>query len=379
MADAVQPAGTGFAVDASAGTGKAHGYRPTRAEINLAALSENYRQFRKLLPPGVRVLVTVKADAYGHGLIPVAQRLCACGVDFLGVASIDEGIRLRQAGIDVPVLILGLILKENVRPVIDYDLYATVCEDTLAAELDRQAHRAGKVAGVHVKVDTGMGRIGLMPQDARSFIRKVSRLSSLRLDGVFTHFPCADSDDVFTRRQIASFNLLLESLRAEGISVPLVHAANSCAAIDYASSRFTMVRPGLIIYGLSPRRDIGLRVRPVLSLKTRVIFSKRLPRGTGISYGHTYVTKKSSTVITLPIGYGDGYPRNLSNKAPVLLHGKRFRVSGRICMDQMMVDVGDEPVAAGDEVVLIGTQLGERITAGELAGLADTISYEIVC
>lgn len=358
---------------------KQRGYRPTWAVIDLRHLRGNYRRLRASLPSGVKILVTVKADAYGHGLIPVARTLEACGADYLGVASIDEGIRLRAAGLKSPILILGLILKSDVSPVIDYGLTATVCDLSLARALDRAARLRGKKTAVHVKVDTGMGRIGVSEREALVLIEKISSLGSIRVEGIFTHFPSADSDRGLTCRQIRSFRKLCDELFARGIHIPLAHAANSVASVGYPQGRFSMVRPGLILYGLYPREGLRIPLKPVLSLKSRVVFVKRVPAGCGISYGHDYVTRRPATIITIPIGYGDGYPRNLSGRASVLLHGKRFRVCGKICMDQIMCDVGNEQVSVGDEVVLIGSQKNGRIGAEELARLSGTIPYEIVC
>lgn len=354
-------------------------YRPTVAEINLRKLAYNFRLVKKLVSPQTKILVTVKADAYGHGLIPTARTLVESGADFFGVASIDEGIHLRNAGIKIPILILGAVLKDDVGAVLDYNLTATLCELETAKALNERARRRGSTAGVHVKVDTGMNRIGVAYQDMRSYVNKLRSLKNLRLEGLFTHFACADMDKDFTYAQIGLFNSLVNRLRDSGIGVPCIHAANSMGVIGYPQSHFTMVRPGLIIYGLNPKHGIGINVKPVLSLKTKVVFIKKVAAGCGVSYGRTYVTKRSTRIAVLPIGYGDGYPRNLSNKAPVLIRGRRFIIAGMICMDQIMVDVGKAPVNAGDEAVLIGSQGGKTITAEELAGLAGTIPYEIVC
>jgi alanine racemase len=356
------------------------GYRPTWAEVNLGNLAYNFRQIKKILGPKVKILVTVKADAYGHGLIPVAERLVSCRADWLGVASIDEGIKLREAHIKLPVLVLGLVLKEDIEPLFRYGLTATICDEELACILNKKAMLSGRPINVHIKVDTGMGRIGILYKDAAGFIKKVHKLRFINIEGIFTHFPLADNDKDFTLYQIGLFNHLLRKLREDGIHISLVHAANSMGVIAYKDSHFNMVRPGLVIYGLYPRQmRENITLKPVLSLKTKVVYSKDVPRGSGISYGHDYITKKDTGIVTLPIGYGDGYPRNLSNRAPVLIGGKRFRVSGKICMDQLMVDVGDALVKVGDEVVLIGSQGKNKITAEELAFLSGTIPYEIAC
>jgi len=355
------------------------GYRPTWAEVNLDNLAHNFNQIKKLLAPKTKIMVCVKADAYGHGLIPVSKKLISCRADYLGVASIDEGIKLRQAGIGLPILILGLILKKDISPVFKYKLTATVCDEELAYALNNKARLLGVPVNVHIKVDTGMGRLGVLPEDAGQLIRKIHKLKFINIQGIFTHLACADTNRDFTSYQINLFNRLIQELNKAGIHIPLIHAANSMGVIGYKNSHFNMVRPGLAIYGLYPKKDLKINLKPVLSLKTKVLFIKRVPKGFGISYGHDYITRKTTTIATLPIGYGDGYPRNLSNCGPVLIGGRRFKINGRICMDQIMVDVGDFKVRVGDEAVLIGSQGKNKITAEELAHLADTISYEIVC
>ena len=354
-------------------------YRPTWAEIDLSNLEYNFLQLKRAAGHGIKIMVMVKADAYCHGLIPVAKRLKACGVDFFGVASIDEGIKLREAGIRSPVLILGLILKKDIAPVFRYALSATVCDEELPFALDKMARSLKRRANVHVKVDTGMGRIGVQHYDAHNLIRKISRFKNLFIEGLFTHFAFADLNRKFTFHQIDLFDRLVRLLEQEGIKIPLIHAANSMGLLDYKNSHFNMVRPGLIAYGLYPKEDLKIKLKPVLSLKTKVVFVKDAPACTGISYGHDYITKKATRIATLPIGYGDGYPRNLSNKADVLIAGRRFRMCGRICMDQIMVDVGSSRVKVADEAVLIGSQGKEKITAEELACRSGTIPYEIVC
>lgn len=355
------------------------GYRPTWAQINLNNLEHNFKEVRSLLQPRIKILVTVKADAYGHGLIPVAKRLAASGVDYLGVASIDEGIKLRKAGLKLPILIVGLILKKDIQPLFTYNLIPTVCDKELAVALNAKAVFLRKTIPIHIKVDTGMGRIGVLENDALKLVKDVDKFKNIVIQGIFTHFALADANRNFTALQIKSFDRLVDDLKKSGINIPLIHAANSIGLLDYQDSHFTMVRPGLIIYGLYPKNNLKINLKPVLSLKTRVIFVKRVGAGFGISYGLTYVTKRSTNIVTLPIGYGDGYPRNLSNLSDVLIAGRRFRISGRICMDQLMVDVGNYKPKIGDEVVLIGRQGKEKITAEELADLSKTISYEIVC
>ncbi|TRZ95543.1 alanine racemase [bacterium] len=355
------------------------GYRPTWAEVNLKNLEHNFKEIKSRVSPETKILVTVKADAYGHGLIEVSKRLVANRVDFLGVASIDEGLVLRNAGIKSPILILGLILKKDIQPLFSYDLIPTVCDEETAVALSRKAVALNKPIRLHIKVDTGMGRIGVLHEDAFELVKKIHKLKFVIIEGIFTHFPFADFNAKFTNFQIKLFNKLVSDLKKAGIAIPLVHAANSIGLIDYKDSHFTMVRPGLVIYGLYPKEGLGINLKPVLSLKTRVIFIKQVPPGYGISYGHAYITKRPTRIVTLPIGYGDGYPRNLSNLAGLLIGGRRFRISGRICMDQVMADVGSQKLKIGDEVVLIGNQGKQKITVEELARLAKTIPYEIVC
>jgi alanine racemase len=354
-------------------------YRPTFAEINLANLAYNFRKVKSHLSRKIKILVTVKADAYGHGLIPVSRKLVSCGVDYLGVASIDEGIILRNSGIRVPILILGMILKNDIDPLFNYNLTPTVCDLGLAKIIDKKAARLKKIKAIHIKVDTGMGRIGVMHYDAEGLVRDISKLKHLKIEGLFTHFAFADINKEFTLYQIKLFNKLIARLGSLGLKIPLLHTANSIGLIKHKESHFNMVRPGLVIYGLYPDERLKIKLKPVLSLRTRAVFVKDLPKGYGVSYGHEYTTSRRSRIVTLPIGYGDGYPRNLSNRAPVLIKGKRFTVSGRICMDQIMVDVGKTKVKAGDEAILIGTQGRKSVTTEELARLSGTIPYEIVC
>jgi alanine racemase len=355
------------------------GYRPTWAEVNLNNLAYNFRQIKKILSSKTKIMVCVKADAYGHGIVAIAKKLSSLGVDYLGVASIDEGIKLREANIRLPILILGPVLEKDIKPLFAYDLIPTVCTLKIAFALNKIARSMGKVMRIHIKVDTGMGRLGVLCKDALGFIGDVLDFKFIKIDGVFTHLACADVNKNYTLRQINTFKYLISQLRRKGINIPLFHAANSMGTIKYKESHFDMVRPGLAIYGLYPKEGLDIKLKAVLSLKTKVAYLKRVPSGFGISYACTYITKRNTTIVTLPIGYGDGYPRILSNKAEVLIKGRRFKISGRVCMDQIMVDTQDVKVNLGDEVVLIGAQKKNIITAEELAALSGTIPYEIVC
>jgi len=355
------------------------GYRPTWAEVNLDNLEHNFKKVKSLLCPQTKVLVTVKADAYGHGLIAVAKKLVACKVDYLGVASIDEGIELRKAGIKIPILLLGLFLKKDIEPFFTYQITPTICDSAMAAAFNQRAAELKQKIPVHIKVDTGMGRIGVLHTEALGLITYIHKFKNIIIQGIFTHFALADVNRKFTVLQISLLDKLINDLKNKNIVIPLVHAANSIGLINHQHSHFTMVRPGLVIYGLYPKKNLGINLKPVLSLKTRVVFVKRVGPGYGVSYGLTYITKRSTHIVSLPVGYGDGYPRNLSNLGWVLIGGRRFRISGRICMDQIMVDVGNFKPKIGAEVVLIGKQGKQQVTAEELADLSGTISYEIVC
>jgi len=355
------------------------GFRPTWAEIDLDALLFNLSQIRRQVGSGVKIMVTVKADAYGHGIVPVASVLALNGVDYFGVASIDEGIVLRKAGIKTPILVLGAILPQDIPPLFEYDLTQSLVSCSLAEELHKAAYKKNKKLKIHIKIDTGMGRLGIWYKDWPAFIKKIKKWPYLQIEGAFTHFPLADTHKDFTLRQIRLFNDLINLLEEKGVHLKFKHAANSMGILGYPHSHFNMVRPGLAIYGISPRDDLDIKLRPVMSLKSKVVFLQRFSSGRRISYGHIYKVKKGATIANIPIGYGDGYPRILSNIGPVLIDGKRFLISGRICMDQLLVDVGRAKVKLGDEVVFIGRQGKESIYAQDLARLCATIPYEIVC
>ncbi|MFA5117539.1 MAG: alanine racemase [Candidatus Omnitrophota bacterium] len=355
------------------------GYRPTWAEIDLGHLAYNYRQVKKLVGSDVKIMACVKADAYGHGIIPVASKLVASGVNYLSVASIDEAITLRQAKIFAPILVLGMVLKKDIEPLFRYNISQTVCSEELAVALNAMAKRKGKLLNIHVKVDTGMGRIGVLHHEAFHFIKRLEKLKNINIEGVATHLSCADVNRNFTIYQLDIFERLVDDLCKSGTRIPLFHAANSVGVALYENSHFNMVRPGLMLYGLYPRDNIRIPLKPVMSLKTRVVYVKRVPKGWGISYGHAYVTEKETYIATLPIGYGDGYPRNLSNAAPVIINNKLMKINGMVCMDQVMIDVGSYPVRVGDEVILIGSHGKNKISTEQLAKLSGTIPYEIAC
>jgi len=357
-------------------------YRPTWAEIDLGAVKYNFNLVRKIVGKNTKILVAVKANAYGHGVLEVSKTLRSLGVNYLGVATVDEGIYLRRHGIKLPVLVLGSVLKYELRAAILNNLTLTVCDSTILKAIDAAAKAAKKKVRVHAKIDTGMGRIGVWHEEAEHFIKDIVKYGNLELEGIYTHFPSADEEDkTFTMRQIRNFEGLVDDLEKEGIKIPLVHAANSMGLMGYKDSHFNLVRPGIMIYGLYSDNKVRRHkvLRPAMSLKTKIVYLKHVPKGRSVSYGRTHYTKTDTLIATLPVGYADGYSRLLSNKAQVIIRGKKAPVVGIVCMDQTMVDVGHiNGVKVGDEVILIGKSGKENISAEELAQMCGTISYEIV-
>jgi len=356
--------------------------RPTRAEVNLGAIKENIQQIRHRVGEKTKILACVKADAYGHGAVEVSQAIKE-EVDYLGVALPEEGGVLRERGINLPILVLSNILPEETGEVVDYDLAQTLSSLEVAEALDKQAAKKNKQIKVHVKVDTGMGRIGIKPEETLGFAKKVKGLSNLHLEGLLTHFPSADeADTTFTYDQIEVFKRLLQKLEGESVFIPLKHTANSGAILSIQESYFNMVRPGLMVYGYYPSPEVSreLKLSPALSLKTKIVLIRDLPKGASVSYGRTYITPKKSKVAVLPIGYGDGYSRHFSNRGKVLIRGRKVPIVGRICMDQTMVDVSElREAKVGDEIVIIGSQDQEKITMEEVAQSIGTIPNEITC
>ncbi|MBI3548676.1 MAG: alanine racemase [Elusimicrobia bacterium] len=351
-------------------------FRPTWAEVDLSRFRGNLKRFRAKMGPKVKVCVVVKGNAYGHGAVPVAQAAEKGGASWLGVSSVEEGMTLRDAGLRAPILVLGSLYPfESFLAAVRYGLTPTVASLAAAQRLAEVARTMDAAVRVkcHVKLDTGMGRIGMSwPAGLRAidFIRREPRLE---LEGVYTHLACAETGDAFTAGQLKRFKAALMDIRALGVKPGYAHAANSAAALRRPESRFDMVRPGLALYGL-----YGAGFEPILSLKSRVVFIKNVTTGTPISYGASFRTKRSSRIATLPIGYADGYPRSLSNKARVLVHGVPCPVVGAVTMDMTMVDVTKVADArVGDEAVLMGASGRESVDARDLAKAAGTIPYEI--
>ena len=353
----------------------------TWAEIDLDAVAFNVRAFKRHVGEGVEVFAVVKANAYGHGAVPVAQTALAAGATRLAVHRLVEGIQLRSAGIQAPVLVMGYTPPDGASLVVQWGLTPSLMTLEFAQALSGQAGALGVRVPVHVKIDTGMSRYGLLPAEVMEFLRLVLKLPGIELEGLFTHFATADwADQAVMRQQLAVFTDVLLALRQAGIRVPVIHAANSAAAMRLPEAHFNAVRPGISIYGMEPSDQWApaFEIRPALAVKSRVSRIRELPPGAGVSYGHTYVAPGPIRAALVPVGYGDGYHRSLSSKGCVLINGWRAPILGRICMDQFVVDVSSIPEARqDDEVVILGPQGQDCLRAEEVAALAGTINYEV--
>lgn len=339
--------------------------RLTRAEIDLQALRFNYDGIRQHVGRNIKLMGIVKANAYGHGIIEIAHALVSFGIDYLGAGFLEEGILLRKNGIKIPILVLGGVLGEQIRKFLEHDLEITVSSIELANRIEQEAQAVNsKKARVHLKIDTGMERIGVRAENAIQFIEKVASLKHLEIVGIYSHFASSDEKDkTFTYQQLELFDTLLKKISALGLDIPYKHIANSGAILDFPESYYSMVRPGIILYGLYPSTETSqkIKLKPVLSLKSKVVYLKEVPAGVGISYGRSYITSKKTKIATVSIGYGDGYSRRLTNKAEVIIKGKLYPVVGTVCMDQIMIDVGiDTDVHIGNDVILIGKD-GDQI------------------
>jgi len=359
---------------------------PVWAEINLQAIAHNVRQLAGVISPDTGLMAVVKANAYGHGAVQVARTALQNGAIYLGVARVAEGEALRQAGIEAPVLVLGYTPPASYPSLLRNNLAQTISSLGEAGELSAAAAREGKKAVIHIKADTGMSRLGFRSTDtgAERDILSIASLPHLEVEGIFTHFAAADSKNKdYTMAQWSKFNDLLQSLAVKGLGFRYRHAANSAAIIDLPETNLDMVRAGIAMYGAYPSAEVKknrVSLQPAMTVKALVAHAKKVPAGTGISYGVTYTTPEQTMVATIPAGYADGYSRLLSSRGEVLVRGRRAPVIGRICMDQFMVDVGRIPgVIPGEEVVLLGRQNGEEISADELAAKTGTISYEVFC
>ena len=356
-------------------------YRPCWTEIDARALRDNFKAL-KSLSPQTELLAVVKANGYGHGLRLVSQIAVDAGAAALGVSSLEEGIELRKLGFILPVLILGSLYPFQNFPVLfEHGLTPTIASLAAANALDAVARAQEKKIAVHLKIDSGFGRIGVSLAHASAFITQVSQRSGLIIEGLYTHFASSDVDPDYTRQQAKSFLSVVDHARAAGIRPRWIHMANSAAFLRYAETRSNFARPGLAFYGLSPYEgEKPIALAPALAWKTQVVFIKTVPPGTSVSYARTWTAARQSRVATLAVGYADGFPRQASNKAQLLIRGRRAPVVGRVTMDMMMADVTDIPDChIGDEAILIGAQGNDRITAHDLAKWSDTNAYDIVC
>lgn len=350
-------------------------------EINLKHIAENTANLKNAIGKA-KLLVVLKANAYGHGLIPIAKTTAKSGADYLGVSTIDDGLKLRKARLKIPILVFGCSEPDLIEKAIEKDLTLTVFDlDTLKL-ISKIGLKIGKPCKVHVKVETGMNRYGLLINEVVGFLKYLKRTPKIELEGIYSHLATAESHDKsYTFKQLGIFQKITEMLKKENIKIPIKHIANSAATLSMPTTHYDMVRLGITIYGLFPSPELGtfFDLNPALEFKSKIVSLKRLPGGEKVSYDGSYLTNAPATVAVVPVGYADGYDRKLSNFSKVLVGGKRSPVIGKICMNAIMVDVsGADNVKIGDEVVLIGKQGSETVTAGELAGFLGTINYEIV-
>lgn len=355
------------------------------AEISLEAIGHNIREVKKRLPEGVKLLGVVKANAYGHGAVPVASYL-ENQVDYFATATIEEAVELRENGISAPILILGYVSPSQYGDLVEYDITQTIDSYAQALALEKEAARQNRKAKAHLAVDTGMTRIGFqVTEHDADEAAKIADLPHIELEGMFTHFSCADQEDkTYCSMQMEKYDKMTALLAERGVTIPLRHICNSAGIMEFDDHHFEMVRSGIITYGIYPSGEVKkerLDLIPALSWKSHVIHVKEVGPGIGVSYGATYVTEKPMTrIATVSAGYADGYPRALSNQGCVLIHGKKAPIIGRICMDQMMVDVTDIPdVQVEDVVTLVGTDGDETITIEEIANPAARFDYEMLC
>ncbi len=359
--------------------------RPVWAEVNLDHLAHNMREVKRIVPEPTLIMTAVKADGYGHGAKMCAETFIQNGADMLAVATPDEGFQLREWGIDAPILCLGYIPDYLHRKAIEKSITPTIYSHEQGLHLNKTAQELNTVARFHVKIDTGMSRIGYQPnEDSMKSIVELSKLPRLELEGVFTHFAVSDeADKGYTRMQHEKYMKIVSKLEEKGVKIPIKHVSNSAAIIDLPEYNHDMVRPGIILYGYYPSPEVNherVYLKQVLTLHAQISHVKTVPPGTGISYGLTYTTKREFRIATIPIGYADGYKRSLSNRGYVEIHGQRAPVVGRVCMDQFMVNVTEIPdVKVGDEAILLGYLGGAAPDGEKMAELMGTITHEVTC
>lgn len=356
---------------------------PTYATVNLTALAHNLSCIKRYLSPGCEVMAIVKANAYGHGAVETAQALTRQGIERFAVASLDEGIALRQAGLSASIVVLGALFEEQVSDLVAHRLTPVVSDGRILPTLAKAARSHPTSYPIHLKVETGMGRLGFSPEDLLSFLDNPILRSPFQVEGMMTHLADADgADSDFTERQLGTFRAMLEQIRQRGLSIPLVHMANSAAIVRFPDAHFSLVRPGIMLYGYHtlPATIPAPDLTPVLSLRTTIVQLRTIPRGRTVSYNGTFVAQRPTRIAVLPIGYADGYSRRLSHRGSVLIQGRRAPIVGLVCMDMIMVDVTDlAPVQVGETVTLIGQQGQESIWADEVADWIGTIPYEVLC
>ena len=360
--------------------------RATRAIIHLENISHNLDCIKKLTGGSRKICVAVKADAYGHGAVEVSQKALQWGVDFLAVATVPEAIILREAGIKAPIILFSIALDKEISQIVDYDITPFIAEKNYVQKIQSFAKAFNKTINVHIKIDTGMGRIGVIPDLAPDLAETVEKMSNIKLEGVCTHFPVSDSPDpddiAFTEKQIKVFTKSIEAIKAKGIDPGILHTANSGAIIAHPDAHFDMVRPGICLYGYYPDQRMDKSAgdfRPVMELVSKISFIKKVKKGTSISYGRTWTAKEDTWIGSIPAGYADGYNRLLSSKGEVQIKGKRYPIAGRVCMDQFMVDLGpDSEVELYENLVLFGPDEG-ALDAADIGDLTGTIPYEVTC
>lgn len=354
-------------------------YRDVWAEINLAAIRHNLSEIRRHIQPTAKLCTVVKADAYGHGALEVSKVAAEIGADFLAVATVEEGLQLRRAGFTLPILILGLIPYNAAEVVVENKITATVADFELAEKISAAAVKFDIQAKIHLKIETGMGRIGIFPNDAPALAEKISKLPNVEIEGVFSHFADADSiDKTFTLQQLEIFKSTCEKISARSINIKIRHIAESAAILEIPAAHLDMVRAGIITYGLYPSESVKhtIELLPAMKLVAKVAYVKEIPAGTSIGYGREFIASKASKIATVPLGYADGYIRAYKN-FHVEIGGFLAKLAGRVCMDQFMVDVTEIPnVKIGDEVILFGS---EKISIDDAAKHLNTINYEITC
>jgi alanine racemase len=358
--------------------------RPTRAEISLSSIKFNLLQVRKRVSEKVRIMGVVKANAYGHGIFEVAKYISEGKiVDYLGVAILEEGKLLRENSIDLPIHCFIQPFEDQLEEVIKYNIEPSIASIHIAQHLNTHASKFNQVVPIHVKVDTGMSRLGVPASSALEFIKEISNLKNLKIQGIFSHLATSDEKDKnFAYEQIRKFRYLKFSLNELNIGTPIFHIANSGAIIDLDKSYFDMVRPGIMMYGYYPSHDTSesIEIKPALSFKSKVGFLKTVEAGTSISYNRRYYTTNRTTIATIPVGYADGLFRTLTNKGNLIINAEKYKIAGTICMDQIMVDVGDgRSIQLGDDVTIIGKNGFKEINAWDIADLIDSIPYEVCC